>query len=841
MNKKQIKLEQENQRLRKELDALKLKFKALSSRVENSPISDYPSSPQKISGDLKLLRREHFNLLFEKSPEGVFLVDADGMILELNTAFAQQLKLQKENIIGTYVYDYLEDSTIFEQGYKKLLKEKFLNSDIIQKATDGSLQKVRRKVFITEGSVETDTVLVISTVLDNKTADNSGDEQTQNELRIINRQLSELNKMHESVTFELNKGYQALHEAYRQLKESEEKYRIISENTGDFIFKVKYIKGKPVLVYASPSVKKMGYTQYDILGTSPLSYIDDKMSIRTIKNLYTRYKDGDSTLFHQDFKLRAKVQKKDHKFIFLDCTINISQNHVVIIAKDVTELIAEIKRNVRSKKIIKEAERNYRYLFNSSLDIFLYLDENLKIIQGNASAVRILGYSPEEFEKIQINDILTPEGEFGFNNLHALIADSGNWINESYTFKAKKKNNEHLWMSGIFQSTTFNRKKAVFITLRDIDQFKKSQEELKESNQKFKMLADAGTSGIFIYQGTKIVFVNNKIEQMLGYSFEELKGKNFWDVVHPDMQSTVKERGLRRLKGEQVTDNYEMKLISKKGTTKWIDFSTGYITYKGKSAAIANIVDITKHKETQIQLLKAKERAEASDKLKSAFLSNMSHEIRTPMNGIIGFAQLLDSDNLSKEKRKSYFSVIQNSSNQLLRIIDDILDISKIEVGEMTLTKKETGVTEVVNNLFELFTQKISEQKPDIKLKKDIPKADVILNTDKVRLQQILTNLLSNAVKYTNAGEITLGYRKKNSKLLFFVKDTGVGIDDETGKVIFSRFGRSVKEHIKKIGGTGLGLSISMGLVKLLGGEIYYESDGKTGTTFFFTHPLITK
>ena len=245
--------------------------------------------------------------------------------------------------------------------------------------------------------------------------------------------------------------------------------------------------------------------------------------------------------------------------------------------------------------------------------------------------------------------------------------------------------------------------------------------------------------------------------------------------------------------------------------------------------------------DNQIKLAVEKKRAEESDRLKSTFLANMSHEIRTPMNAILGFSGLLDDPHLSEEKIKEYNRLIQISGEQLVRIIDDIIDISKIELNQMKVNIKPMSVYPGMTEVIKTQQNKIVSLKKKINLNLQVPDnlKDLQIETDEVRFKQIMNNLVSNAIKYTPAGIVSTGYLLKKtgekSSVEFFVKDTGRGIPEEARERIFDRFWQADNIDFKE--GTGLGLSITKGLLNLLGGEIWFTSALNEGTEFHFTLP----
>ena len=243
------------------------------------------------------------------------------------------------------------------------------------------------------------------------------------------------------------------------------------------------------------------------------------------------------------------------------------------------------------------------------------------------------------------------------------------------------------------------------------------------------------------------------------------------------------------------------------------------------------------------ELLIAKERAEESDKLKSAFLANMSHEIRTPMNGILGFADLLKEPNLTGEMQQKYIEIIEKSGLRMLNIINNIVDISKIEAGMMNPCFKNLNVNEKIEFIYHFFIPETERKGIKLYINKTLPTKDAIIKSDGEKLFSILTNLVKNAIKYTQKGLIEIGYFLKNDKepaeLEFYVKDTGIGIPEDRQNAIFGSFIQADISDIKAHQGAGLGLSISKAYVEMLNGKIWLESEVDKGSVFYFTLPYI--
>ena len=257
-----------------------------------------------------------------------------------------------------------------------------------------------------------------------------------------------------------------------------------------------------------------------------------------------------------------------------------------------------------------------------------------------------------------------------------------------------------------------------------------------------------------------------------------------------------------------------------------------------------NLTENVEHiQKINFELKQAKEKAEESDRLKSAFLANMSHEIRTPMNGILGFSNLLKMPNLSGEKKNEYISIIEKSGSRMLNIINDLIDISRIESGQINVIYTDININEQNNYIYNLLTPEANKKGLDILFKNSLPLEKAIISTDSEKVYAILANLVKNSIKYTNTGSIEFGYILNTDieplELEFFVKDTGIGIPKDRQTAIFDRFVQADIEDIHAYEGAGLGLAISEAYVEMLGGKIWVESVEGEGSHFHFTIPYI--
>ncbi len=331
--------------------------------------------------------------------------------------------------------------------------------------------------------------------------------------------------------------------------------------------------------------------------------------------------------------------------------------------------------------------------------------------------------------------------------------------------------------------------------------------------------------------------------ELFDCSLDTLLKNDFFQLiqVHDDDEQ---ERICKRvLNCQQIQMNVQIK--HQNGDILDIELNSNVILLDGFYVMLSVLKDITKLLETQRELNKAQKKAEESERLKAAFLENISHELRTPMNAIVGFSNLLSIDEIDKKTREEYVSIITNNTQLLLRLINDILDVSKIESGVLKILPKKVNLGLVMQNLNDIFQNELVKlNKSHLKLIPVLPDDihEINIITDPIRISQILNNLLYNAIKFTDNGFVKFGLNVGTDHLLFFVQDTGIGILKEKQDVIFEHFRQANDTYAEKNhGGTGLGLSISKKLVELLGGKIWVESQRYIGSTFYFTIPLISE
>ncbi|HEX3008103.1 MAG TPA: response regulator, partial [Bacteroidales bacterium] len=301
------------------------------------------------------------------------------------------------------------------------------------------------------------------------------------------------------------------------------------------------------------------------------------------------------------------------------------------------------------------------------------------------------------------------------------------------------------------------------------------------------------------------------------------------------------------IKGESISN--QVLKVRIYNETMWVMFNGAPLRISGELAGgVLSTVDITALKQAEHalqqqndELKKAKEKAEESDRFKTAFIANISHEIRTPMSGIMGFAELLQNPEISNESQATYIEAIVASGKRMLNIVNDLINISKIEVGQFEMKRETTDIGNLLDELFVFFLPEANRKNIELRLSNQLPADSILIDTDRTKLSQVISNLVKNALKFTSQGFVGFGCLIKNQSYLFYVEDTGAGISKEYQQQIFERFKQGEIPEAGIPEGMGLGLAISKAYIGILGGSLWVDSIPGKGSTFYFTIPLSQK
>jgi PAS domain S-box-containing protein len=496
------------------------------------------------------------------------------------------------------------------------------------------------------------------------------------------------------------------------------------------------------------------------------------------------------------------------------------------------ELTHQIEKRKQTELALKESNEKYSKAFQSSpYSITISRLEDGGYIEVNDTFVSISGFTRKEaLSNSVIGTNIWVDKEERNSVISALL--SGKNV-EGKEFQFRKKNGEI--MTGLFCAKIIyiNKEPYMISSVDDITERKIAENLLKESEQKSMSIMENSADAIFITnQQGKYVYTNKAVSVMLGYTSEEMKSKTISDISPPNkIKEYFKffEQILNEGKGFT-----EIELLKKDGNYISTDLNAVILP---DGTIYGSCRDITERKQAESELIKAKEKAEESDRLRSAFLTNMSHEIRTPMNGILGFAELLKEPNLSSDDQQDFIQTIQISGARMLNTINSIVDMSKIESGLTKVNIQETNLNEKIEFTYKFFKPEVEIKGLKFLFKNGLPLNESIIKTDNEKVYGILTNLVRNAIKFTYEGSIEFGYKKKGEYLEFFVKDTGIGVPKRQHQIIFERFRQGSESHNRGYEGSGLGLSIAKSYVEMLGGEIWLESEEGKGSIFYFTIP----
>jgi len=679
-----------------------------------------------------------------------------------------------------------------------------------------------------------------------------------------------------------NQEYEALNEELRITNDELQIGKVQIQKINSQL--IATIKALPDLMFETDSegrIYNYNAPQPDILYTSPDNFLGKRIDeilppdcAKICNNAITQaIKNGKHTgavyslqlpqgLHWFELSVAAKKENKDERVIML---------------------IRDITKNKEAEKNLKASEENYRLLTETMKDVVVKISTTGKILYLSPAAMKFGGYNNEEEVEGDISKYFADKTDLQ-NALKLITKVVETHKSGNFEFMYKTKNKATFPVELTYMPLISNNKVyAIQMVLRDITERKEAEKTLKQSEEKYKFLSNqfrlmSDNIPDLVWAkdlNGNFTFVNKAVCEKL------LIAKNTQEPIgKKDMFFVMRQRNLFPSRndwhsfGEVCINSDEVVIKSKKpqrfdeygnvnGEFIFLDvYKAPIFDNAGKMiGTVGHGRIVTKEKAAEKQLQKqnkeyellnkkyinqnkelaiSKEKAEESNRLKSAFLANMSHEIRTPMNAILGFAGFLKNPTLIPAKRERFVNIINNSGNHLLNLINDIVDISKIDAGQMTIIETECKLNEFLFEIYQFFhslaTQK-SEQL-EIILHKGLPDGYDTIKTDTTRLRQILINLIGNAVKFTQSGSIEIGYSINNDNMIeFSVKDTGIGISEKDLTVIFKRFRQADETSTRKYGGTGLGLAISKACVDLLGGKIWVNSELKKGTTFNFSIP----
>ncbi len=493
------------------------------------------------------------------------------------------------------------------------------------------------------------------------------------------------------------------------------------------------------------------------------------------------------------------------------------------------------RRESRIREELSQSERKWRSLTENLPDIIFRIDRQGHYQYINSAVERSFKIKAEDFIGKTARQLKLPESMHDpeSNEILAVFRDgkmrtrveevntaNGLMILESRFAPEHDESGNIIHVLGISRDVTEQKQAIRELSLRQF------------------ILENSHLAIIILRADGAVYFSNKTAEDLLGYTHKELETTNIDQLKLWRKKITINK--LLPTLRDELFRRSETIYTSPDNSETPMEITLNYMSVGSEEYICMFLNDITRRRKHEEELRHAKELAEQSDQLKSTFLANMSHEVRTPLNGILGFAELLKYSDAEKEETQKYIDIIYESGNTLLKIIDDILDISKIEAGQIKIVKSSFSLNRLIEELFMLFEHKIlsSDGKIKLKLARNESQPEYVIHSDEVRLRQILTNLIGNALKFTSEGYVEIGLKNQAGHIVVYVKDTGIGIPEEKQKIIFDPFRQAEDSISRTYGGTGLGLAIVQSYAKLLHSEVFLKSTVGKGSTFYVKLPL---
>ncbi len=500
--------------------------------------------------------------------------------------------------------------------------------------------------------------------------------------------------------------------------------------------------------------------------------------------------------------------------------------------------ITQLKENERQ---IKESEERFLLLVRNLQSGILYVNTRGEVLETNPALIKLLGSPSEEAtKKINIFEF-KPLVEFGYTQKLQQCIDEGHIVYGEGNYITKWGKN--IYVKYYFVPIFNNGKVAgALASLEDTTRQKTDALKIENAEKRFRALIENAPDGLNIVslEGVMLYISPNSL-RLFGYKEDDIINHLGSEFVHPDDAPLLMKifSEIANFPERKPTISYRFR--RKSGEYRWIETTfTNLLNDEAIGGFVLNFTDITERRVLIENLVKAKEKAEENDKLKSAFLANMSHEIRTPMNGIIGFTSLLSEPDITKEERKQFLSLIEKAGHKLMSTVNDLIDISKIETGQMPVALSSFAIKESVENMYDFYMAEAKIKGVDMVLNLNEVDDCTHIKTDPMKFESIFTNLLKNSIKYTDSGCIEIGCILKEGFIEFHVKDSGIGIPADRQEAVFNRFEQAKFSDKHAIEGSGLGLAICKAYVEMLGGKIWVESEVGKGSNFYFTIPLNT-
>jgi len=817
-------------------------------------------------------QKEKFAELFDNAPNGYIIVDGDYNVLDANESFAKMVNVPIGEIKNAKVTRFIHPN--YQDEFYFLLKNTYnktgtFMSCVVQLNAPGLFRYVKVQSLL--GQYNTNQQEVLRLALVDITKEMAQDLQ----LKEKSEEYAALNKEYYNANEELRKKNEKLNQTNRELEQVKQFQQNILDNISDTITR---LDTSGTIEYASPSwYKAVNYRPEEVLNKSIFDFIHPD-------DLPMAHKGFKEAFQGKTYKIECRVKHKDGSFLWFEAKGTLLSDTsgkptgIVFGASNIHE------RKMAQQKLQESEEKLRRMFEDSSLGIYNTTFSG-KFLAANKALAHMFGYKTPNELMAKIGDI--------HHQLYVDFADRDKMIkilndDEDDTrffetrFYRKDKSIIHCLL--YFRKVYDNKLNENIIEgfVQDLTEKKKHEIQLAENARRMKMY-NAISNGFIkhhdesFYQVVLDILLKH-FECRFGYFgylndagelvcpsmthdifgicqvndktivFPPDKWGGIWGDSLKKKKTISKNKGLKTPEGHVPLDNaVAIPLLDNKELIGQIvlgnrknGFSVADEQYlKDVCEYIAPLLQarLTENRYKK-DLIKAKEKAEENDRLKSAFLANMSHEVRTPMNGILGFSEMFKKEGLDNQQRKKYADVVISSANRLLNVVDDILDISRIETGQLVFTESRMSLQSLMDELYNIHFPEARNKGLGMLYHYELDPDQDIVKTDEVKLHQILNHLINNAIKFTHEGYIKFGCGITDGKLEFYVEDTGIGIEPAMHEAVFERFRQVETDLSRQYGGTGLGLAICKKMVEFIGGKIWVESIPGKGAVFAFTIPL---
>ena len=773
-----------------------------------------------------------YKSLVLNSGDAMFLFDQKGKIIEANNSACTGLNYKKEDLLNLSVPDInpeFQSPDVIADFFRKLVIEKYVKIFSKHQRKDGHVFPVEMSLSLLEENGE-HVVLGIARDITEHEEDKANLFSYIDTLEKIHHILEQAKDIEEMLTDVLN--------LLQEVFESDRTFLISSQELND------QYKIRPFEIVRKQT-QRIFTNQNEGNALTHSQEIHDKIKANKLEVFLTsNFEENSSNNSYSELitpmlnigvnPYFLGVHQCSHKRKWTE----LEQKLLLDVSRRLSDAIVRLFND----HTLQQSEEKYKTLYDHAPLGYHSLDKNGDFVDVNNTWLHLMGYDKEEIIGKNYGDFLHEDYRDNFVKNFPTLKSRGYVQNVQFQLRHKNGNYIPIALEGCTGCHPDGSFKQTYCVIQDISARLKAENELKDSEAKFRNLVQVVPIPIALINAESINFeyLNDRFIEKFGYTIDEVPTYDRWnEVAFPDLEYRAWvianwQRSLDycvKYKTDIPTDIYKIKC--KDGKYKEMSVSGILI---GENFLV-NFADVTEQKEYERKLKLALEKAEENEKLKTAFLANMSHEIRTPMNGIMGFADLLQTPQLSGEKHQRYVDLIMKSGDRMLSTINDIIEVSKIETKQITPIYHETNINEIIKYYYSFFLPEADIKGIILNYKFGLSSSEALILLDKSMLDSILTNLIKNAIKYTNSGMIDFGYTKNEDELEFYVKDSGIGIPEEQQKIIFERFRQVELESTKTIEGSGLGLSIAKAYTELLGGKIWMESEEGVGSQFYFTIP----